>query len=142
MNWFYNLKISRKLIISFLTVSLLSLIIAWIGLGKIKTIAEQDKFMYEHCVVTIQDLGLALAKYELANAIFRDQVNGANQETVNSLTVKRNNISKEIGGLLKDYEGRIVRPEEKRRFMMNILSSGNSLKMPPANAINSFRRER
>ena len=66
MKWFYNLKIGAKLILAFLLVSSISVIIVWLGIKKLQGIAENDKNMYEKCLLSVQNLGTASSSYELA----------------------------------------------------------------------------
>jgi methyl-accepting chemotaxis protein len=47
MNWFYNLKISLKLIIGFMTVAVIAGVIGVVGVYNIKTINHADTELYE-----------------------------------------------------------------------------------------------
>ena len=59
MNWFYNLKISYKLISSFLFVSIITLIVGIIGYNGISEIAANQNTLYLDRLIPIEQLGNA-----------------------------------------------------------------------------------
>ena len=59
MNWFYNLKISYKLISSFILVSIITLVVGFIGYNGIKEIAANQDSLYTDRLLPIEDLGNA-----------------------------------------------------------------------------------
>lgn len=116
MNWFYNLKISQKLIGSFLVISFISVLVAWSGIKKLSQIAEQDKYMYENCVTSIQDLGIVSSKFELAMALTRDPVLITDATFKAANITERNALTAAINEALKNYETKISSPEEKELY--------------------------
>jgi methyl-accepting chemotaxis protein len=59
MNWFYNLKISAKLIIGFLLVAIIAGIVGIVGLVNINNISEADALLYEENTLGIEYIGIA-----------------------------------------------------------------------------------
>jgi len=57
MSWYYNLKISAKLIIGFTVVALLAGFIGVVGIVNIRTIAGEDLKLYEGNTVSLSDIG-------------------------------------------------------------------------------------
>ena len=47
MKWFYNLKISVKLILSFILVALIAGLIGYEGISSLKTADDSDSILYE-----------------------------------------------------------------------------------------------
>lgn len=72
MKWFYNLKISAKLLISFFIVALIAGVVGIIGISNIKNIQSLDEEMYVRQVSTFDDLAVVLADYEEIRATIRD----------------------------------------------------------------------
>ncbi|MGE5399094.1 MAG: methyl-accepting chemotaxis protein, partial [Ignavibacteriales bacterium] len=116
MKWFYNLKISKKLIYSFLLVSFISLAMSTMAVVRFSDLAEQDTLLYNDCVVAIQNLSMALARFERANAITRDEVMTQDMSIAAGKTSLRQGLSKEIGGYLTKYEPSISTPEERQLY--------------------------
>jgi len=115
MKWFYNLKIGAKLILAFLLVSSISVIIVWLGIKKLQGIAENDKNMYEKCLLSVQNLGTASSSYELAMALTRDVVLEMDGSGKNFIE-ERNALTAKINQSLKAYEETISTPEEKELY--------------------------
>jgi methyl-accepting chemotaxis protein len=116
MKWFYDLKLSKKLIFSFLIVSFISVLMVWLAIMKLNSIGEQDQYMYDNCVIAIQDLGIVSSKFELAMALTRDPVLNTDEKFKAENVDARNALTKGINEYLKDYESRISTPEEKELY--------------------------
>ncbi|MBI2419648.1 MAG: MCP four helix bundle domain-containing protein [Ignavibacteriales bacterium] len=57
MKWFYNLKIGKKLVLSFSALALIMVLIAYTGYSSIKEIDEATGTLYADRVIPMQDLG-------------------------------------------------------------------------------------
>jgi methyl-accepting chemotaxis protein len=53
MNWFYNLKVSAKLLVGFGTLSVIAAIIGYIGITNLQTLEQSDTEMYENMTLPI-----------------------------------------------------------------------------------------
>jgi methyl-accepting chemotaxis protein len=116
MKWFYNLNISKKLLTGFLTITFISVIISVFGLLQLKKIARQSDYIYDNCLVSIQDLGLIISKFELIAGMTRDGILYANKNGGMDKVGERTAVTKEISELLSDLEGRIETPKEKEMY--------------------------
>ena len=57
MNWFYNLKVSYKLLSGFITISIITLFVGYIGYSGMKEISKNQDTLYLDRLVPIEDLG-------------------------------------------------------------------------------------
>jgi methyl-accepting chemotaxis protein len=69
MNWYYNLKISVKLLSAFVIVAAIAAIIGVFGVKEIKMIDDADTKLYEKITVPLSDLG------DISTAFQRQRVN-------------------------------------------------------------------
>lgn len=69
MNWYYNLKISVKLLSAFIIVALIAGAIGWLGVVKLNQIDEADTRLYEKITIPLSDLG------DISTAFQRQRVN-------------------------------------------------------------------
>lgn len=116
MKWFNDLKIGKKLIGAFVIVTLITVICVIFSIIKMAHIADQDKYMYQNCVTSIQDLGNASSNFELAMALTRDPVLITDEKFKQANIEARNELTRKINENLKDYEARISTPEEKELY--------------------------
>jgi methyl-accepting chemotaxis protein len=59
MKWFYNLKLSKKLLGSYIMIAVLAGVIGLIGYNGLDSIAEKDNYMYQHGLLPVKSLGEA-----------------------------------------------------------------------------------
>ena len=57
MNWFYNLKVKLKLLISFAFVAVIAGIIGWIGYSSLNVITENNENLFNNRVIPIKNFG-------------------------------------------------------------------------------------
>jgi methyl-accepting chemotaxis protein len=69
MKWFYNLKLSKKLLGSYILIALIAAVIGVIGYNGLDSIAEKDNYMYEHGLLPVKNLG------EVSDAFLMVRVN-------------------------------------------------------------------
>lgn len=72
MNWFYNLKISIKLIIGFVLVALIAGVVGTVGIVYIKSIDEADTAMYRENTVPLSELATLMEKYHRIRVNIRE----------------------------------------------------------------------
>jgi methyl-accepting chemotaxis protein len=105
MKWFHNLKISTKLLSSFILVALLAGVIGWIGISNMQEIAAKDTMMYQHMLVPITQLGKISTDFQrvrvnLAKVLLTDNRN--NKESYSEqITNLSNDITKQVEYLEK-----------------------------------------
>jgi methyl-accepting chemotaxis protein len=57
MKWFYNLKVSAKLLLGFVLVAVIASIIGYVGITNIQTLEKSDTEMYENIAVPLEQMG-------------------------------------------------------------------------------------
>jgi methyl-accepting chemotaxis protein len=74
VNWFYNLRISVKLIIGFVIVAIIAGIIGIVGIVYITSINEADTIMYREHTVPLGELATVMEKYQRIRVNMRKMV--------------------------------------------------------------------
>jgi len=72
MKWFYNLKISTKLIASFVTIAIISGVVGVIGITNITKIYRNDTIMYENMTVPLSEVAEMARLFQRARVNARD----------------------------------------------------------------------
>ncbi len=115
MSWYYNLKISAKLIIGFVIVALLSGFIGVVGIVNIRTIAGEDLKLYEGNTVSLASIGnmqsefLRIRMYALRVYV----VDSANRAQAADVT--RKSLQKLEKNII-EYEKHIESNAERKEF--------------------------
>ncbi len=81
MQWFVNLKVKSKLLLSFGLVALIAGIIGFVGISKTKTLQERDTFLYEKAALPIAYIGRASKTFFQTRILVRTVALAALQET-------------------------------------------------------------
>lgn len=74
MKWFYNMKISQKLVISFVVVALISGIVGVIGITNITKMNENDTTLYENMTVPLSEIAEIARLFQRARVNARDLI--------------------------------------------------------------------
>lgn len=114
MNWFNNLGIAKKLIYSFLAVSVISALMSLYAIFNFKSLAEKDRYMFDKGVKSIENIGWMMARYEKINFILLEQATTTDKAYAEKKLAEFKEASGQNGVNLKDYEGSIVSDEEKK----------------------------
>jgi methyl-accepting chemotaxis protein len=109
MKWFYNLKISVKLILGFIVVAIIAGIVGVVGIVEINKINSLAEDMYSRHTVNLSQLVPITESYQMTRVGFRDLVIQQDEESMNH-TVELINENYEIvldtlgefGKLIKD----------------------------------------
>ena len=64
MQWFYNLKLDKKLLSGFILISVIAGIISWVGYSNLNKIGNNGDTLYADRVIPIRAPGIC--KYKLA----------------------------------------------------------------------------
>lgn len=114
MKKFRDLKISAKLIISFLIVALISGVIGVVGLVNIKSINNADTLLYEDNTVGVKEIGYANAYYQrLRYNLSKLMLDTNDQEETFE---KADNFVEEVNQSLKSYEGTINEKQDQNLY--------------------------
>ncbi|MRR07101.1 MAG: methyl-accepting chemotaxis protein [Deltaproteobacteria bacterium] len=113
MTWFYNMKVSTKLLSGFVLVAMIAGIIGWVGVKNLRNIAAKDMMMYSDMLVPIAELS------RVSTAFQRVRVNLAKVLLVKDKANKEkyqlliSNLSSEITTLTDKLNKAATIPEEK-----------------------------
>jgi methyl-accepting chemotaxis protein len=116
MTWYYNLKISVKLLSAFIIVAAIASIIGAIGVVEIKKIDDADTRLYEKITVPINDLGDMSTAFQRIRINMRDLVeadNAADKAACNE-TIKK--LRAEISEKSAAFEKTILTDEGRKLF--------------------------
>jgi len=118
MKWFYNLKISVKLILSFVLVALIAGLIGYEGISSLKTADNSDTFLYE-----ANTFPLSLSS-NISTSFQRMRANGLELVISTTSTDSENAVDKinsrnaEIEKTFSDFE-KVNLPDESRQAVNN-----------------------
>ncbi len=114
MNWFYNLGIAKKLIYSFLVVSVISALMSIYAIFNFKSLAAKDEYMFNKGVKSIEDIGWMMTRFEKVNFILLEQSTTTDKAYAERKLTEFKAISAQNGENLKSYEANIDGAEEKQ----------------------------
>ncbi len=116
MKWFYNLKISAKLISGFIFVSLIAGIIGVIGVINIKAVNEADTELYEKMTVPISQMSHISTAFQRIRVNLRDMINANDAAEIKIYSDKIAERRAEIAGLIENFKQTIENPEMQEAF--------------------------
>ena len=116
MNWFRNLNIRTKLLLSFILLSLFSIYIGYEGIKNIKSLQESDQFMYENYVVAMEKLANVIDRFQRTKNEVNLQILANEPQEISNYNERRKELSTEVGKFLAEYEKTIITEEERRLF--------------------------
>jgi len=116
MHWFYNLKISAKLIISFLIVAAIAGVVGGVALVNINNMSEADKLLYEENVLGIDYAANAGLQYQRMRFNSAKVLLLENTEEQNEIIGKINEHISKTEEYLKLYEDGIVSDVDRKLF--------------------------
>ncbi len=116
MSWYYNLKISVKLLSAFIIVALIAATIGVIGIIKLKVLDDNSEKLYSKITMPISDLGDISVWFQRIRINMRDLVETNNaaekQATLDTIKKLRNDISEKSA----TFEKTILTEEGRKLF--------------------------
>lgn len=116
MKWFYNMKISAKLIIGFIIVAIISGVIGVVGIFYIKKINDNDTLLYETNTVPISQLAEIAELFQRQRISLYEIILLPNVEDKKKEVENIEGKDKEIENLCTEYEKLINDDEERALF--------------------------
>lgn len=116
MKWFYNMKISKKLILGFLVVAIITCTVGFVGIANIKTIDNNDTTLYENMTVPITYTTFLTEYFQKIRVNLREMIL---EEDTNAITERYNSIkelSTEMDTLSKQFEEKILSEDISTAF--------------------------
>lgn len=116
MSWFYNLKISLKLLIGFITVAVIAGVIGVVGVYNIKTINQEDTELYMDNTLGLQYAGNADVYFQRIRVNILKVLSVTDVNTRNGYMDKIKNHVTEADKELKNYEDGIINEQDRTLF--------------------------
>ena len=116
MRWFYNMKITAKILSGFIMVAVVVGIVGYMGITSLNQLSESDTVLYENTTVPLAEIG------EISTTFQRLRVNTRDMITANDAEAIKNNVDQikerraEIDQLSVQFEERIISAEMKTVF--------------------------
>lgn len=117
MNWFNNLKMSKKLIPAFIVIALLIALVGTIGIKNMQALKKNAQDMYNQNLLSIQKINKVKQdtleiRYDLLK--ISNQGNKENQNT--ELEKEIQDYAADIDTILNDYEKKFLTEDQKSTF--------------------------
>jgi methyl-accepting chemotaxis protein len=116
MKWFYNLKISAKLIIGFALVAVIAGVLGVFGMINLKSLDDSDTALYERMTVPISQMSGISTAFQRVRVNSRDMVIAENQADIQSNIDKITDRRAEIDTLAAAFEKTIISDNMKLEF--------------------------
>ena len=116
MRWFHNLKISNKLLISFLIVALIGGFIGFIGATKLRQIDSSYADLIDYNAKPVGDIGKAAVAFQQRRTLLRDLFLTSSQDELQNAL---NGIKEKDRALVEDlnkFEKTIKSPEIRKEY--------------------------
>ena len=116
MKWFYNLKISVKLLIGFLLLAIIATVVGVVGYINIENINKADTLLYEENALGIAYSGNASTYYQRLKYNIAECILEKDDSLINSYVNAFNSYISTIDEQLKLYEEGIISEEDRKLF--------------------------
>ncbi|BCZ44672.1 hypothetical protein psyc5s11_07390 [Clostridium gelidum] len=116
MNWFLNLKINKKLILSFVLISLITGIMGVYAIANIKSADESDTELYEHMTIPISQMAEISTEFQRIRVNTRDMIitQSSNDIEANIQNIKERNEN--ITKLSDEFNKTIISENMRKQF--------------------------
>ena len=116
MNWYYNLKISVKLLSAFIIVAVIAGIIGWIGVVKILQIENSGTKMYAKVAIPLSDLAEFSISFQRIRVNVRDVISATSQEEKQKYAERIKELRKTLDEHASLYEKTLFSEEGRNLF--------------------------
>ncbi|MHB8064265.1 MAG: methyl-accepting chemotaxis protein [Ruminiclostridium sp.] len=116
MKWFYNLKISIKLLTGFIIVAIIAGVVGAVGILNIQSIKESDALLYTVNTVPISEMATIMEKYQRIRVNGLDVIINKDAEAMNENMTKIEQYKKDMESNMTSFEKTIVADEVRKEF--------------------------
>ncbi len=116
MQWFYNLKISVKLISSFLFIAAVAAVIGIVGITKINTVNDADTVLYEQMTVPIGQIGEISTYFQRVRSNVLEMIALKDTEHMKKIAPKIEDRLAELETFCAKFEKSITDEKERAVF--------------------------
>ena len=116
MNWFYNLKVKQKLLISFSVISIIMVFIGWVGYSSLTKINDNGEMLYNDRVIPLKNLGEVNGEFLQVriNLVYAMLVTDEAKREV--YLINSDKRSESVDNLMKKFDTSLLSNEEKNNF--------------------------
>ncbi|MGD8781791.1 MAG: methyl-accepting chemotaxis protein [Ignavibacteria bacterium] len=104
MNWFYDLRLSVKLLSGFVIIAVIAAIVGWIGITEMQTIADDDTKLYEEATVPLNHLQKISIAFQKKRIYLRDALSSSEKQEIEAYTRSIDELNKEIEEEITEFE--------------------------------------
>ncbi len=119
MNWFRNLKIANKLIITFLGVAVIAGMVGMVGIVNLSNIAQEDMELYENYTVPVGQMGDLSEAYQKGRVNFRDALASKDPRVQNEKMKQFNDSITQMKAASSEI-AKTIGTEEGRKLLKNL----------------------
>lgn len=113
MQWFYNMKISRKLIISYLILAMISAIVGVVGFYNITRLDNADTKLYESNTLGLGYIGNVSTYFQCIRVNLLNTNTDVTAEKIDNYIAEANNYINLVNEYLEKYQDTMVNEEEQ-----------------------------
>lgn len=135
MKWFYNMKIGKKLVLSFIIVSLIAGIVGFIGIYNLKTSDDKYSSLYNNYGVALGDISEVSTSYQRIRINLRDLILDKGSSNRNKYVDRISSYDEYIQESLALYEKSIDTEAGMQKFI-NLKKAIDKFKPIQENIIN------
>jgi len=128
MNWFYNLKISVKLLVGFCTVAMIAGIVGMVGVINMRELDKSDAELYQKMAVPISRLADLTTQFQRMRVNIRDMIIANNLDGAEGIKDFETRISQrkaDIDKVIGDFDKTIVSQNIRNAFNNFVISNEN-----------------
>ncbi len=127
MNWFYDLKLKKKLLGSFFLMALISGVIGLAGYSGLTTVSENSESLYNNRVIPITQLGTASESFLLVRVNLLYAMVSTEKTRVQDYLIKSKKEAQIVDNIFEKYQKADLTKEELETVPL-FLSSWNNYK--------------
>ncbi|WP_238919138.1 methyl-accepting chemotaxis protein [Clostridium sp. YIM B02555] len=116
MKWFINMRMSKKLILGFAFIALISGCMGGYGIYSLKQANSLDTELYNNMTVPISEIGELGTIFQTMRVDIRDLINAQSQDVVEAKSKEISEIRSNIDKLQNSIQKTIVTEEVRRQF--------------------------
>ena len=126
MQWFYNLKIKSKLLVSYTLMAIIVLVVGYIAVTKMQTVDERDGILYEKSTLALGELGRISTSFQKVR-VYSAKIAILEQQSESSGT-SSSGISSAVDGYEQKIDVRREEIQKNLKLFEATLMDGNDKK--------------
>jgi len=116
MKWFYNLKISSKLLASFSIVAIIAVVIGYVGISNLKQIEKSDVELYSNATMPLSIMGDMATYFQRVRVNSREILLTKNESEINKYVDKIQTYRDSLSQLGDRFEKSVVTSETRKAW--------------------------